>query len=237
MENITIVARHLDITEAIKNYALQKAEKNREQYEERPRQDAQSQLSLEDLERELEAEPVPDAEWKEMNRRAREGVSQFLASPVFERIRASDPGTWFPIEKLDSFDFEGVPVWVALDFAMRTPDGAEVFDWKTGSDKSDRNDGNRLQVLGYALYLAAKENVPAERVVCRLVYVNTGTVLEMRPTAADLDAARAEIRESMAQMRRRLRDPSTNSAEMLAFPMTDDLGKCAGCSFRRLCNR
>ena len=27
MENITIVARHLDITEAIKNYALQKAEK------------------------------------------------------------------------------------------------------------------------------------------------------------------------------------------------------------------
>ncbi len=42
--------------------ALQKAEKNREQYEERPRQDAQSQLSLEDLERELEAEPVPDAE-------------------------------------------------------------------------------------------------------------------------------------------------------------------------------
>lgn len=33
MDNITIVARHLDITEAIKNYALQKAEKIKKFFE------------------------------------------------------------------------------------------------------------------------------------------------------------------------------------------------------------
>ena len=33
MENITIVARHLNITEAIKNYALQKAEKIKKFFE------------------------------------------------------------------------------------------------------------------------------------------------------------------------------------------------------------
>ena len=33
MENITIVARHLEITEAIKNYALQKAEKIKKFFE------------------------------------------------------------------------------------------------------------------------------------------------------------------------------------------------------------
>lgn len=33
MENITIVARHLDITEAIKNYALQKAQKIKKFFE------------------------------------------------------------------------------------------------------------------------------------------------------------------------------------------------------------
>lgn len=33
MENITIVARHLEITEAIKNYALQKAQKIRKFFE------------------------------------------------------------------------------------------------------------------------------------------------------------------------------------------------------------
>jgi len=33
LENITIVARHLDITEAIKNYALQKAEKIKKFFE------------------------------------------------------------------------------------------------------------------------------------------------------------------------------------------------------------
>lgn len=33
MENITIVARHMDITEAIKNYALQKAQKVKKFFE------------------------------------------------------------------------------------------------------------------------------------------------------------------------------------------------------------
>ncbi len=181
------------------------------------------------------AEPVPDEEWKEMNRRARDGVARFVASPIFARIRATDPATWLPFETLDSFEFEGVPVWVALDFAMKTAGGAaEVFDWKTGGERVDEN---RLQVLGYAMYIEAKHGVPAERVTCRLVYVNTGTVYETVPTAADLEAARAEIRESIGGMRRRLRDAATNAAEMLAFPMTSDLSKCASCSFRRLCGR
>ena len=180
--------------------------------------------------------PVPDSEWREMHGRAVAGVKSFLASETFARIRESDPLAWFPIESLDSFDFEGTPIWAALDFGRRTPDGAEVYDWKTGEDRPEEN---RLQILCYALYVEAKHGIPATQVVGRLVYVNTGTVVEVRPTPGDLDDARAKIRASIGEMRRRIQAASHDGGEpnRLAFPMTDDLPRCAFCSFRRLCGR
>ena len=134
------------------------------------------------------AAPVPDAEWKEMNRRAVEGVRRFLSSEIFATIRATDPATWLPFETLDSFEFEGTPVWAALDFARRTPEGAEVYDWKTGDDRVEEN---RLQLVCYALYVEAKHAVPAERVVCRLFYVNSGTVFEWSPRRCAAGSSRA----------------------------------------------
>jgi hypothetical protein len=178
--------------------------------------------------------PVADAEWKDVHARALAGVRAFLDSPVFARIRASDPGTWLPFETLDSFEFEGVPVWAALDFAMRTPDGAEVFDWKTGED---RVEANRLQLLCYALYVEARHEVAAERVTCHLVYLNTGTVHAFRPTPSDLALARETMRASIARMRGLLRPGAANEAAAELFPMTDDVARCTTCSFRRLCRR
>jgi CRISPR/Cas system-associated exonuclease Cas4 (RecB family) len=183
------------------------------------------------------AAPVPASEWKEMNRRALDAVTRFLSSETFARIRASDPATWLPFETLDSFDFEGTPVWAALDFARRTEDGgAEVYDWKTGED---RPEANRLQMLCYAMYVEARHGIPATNVVGRLVYVSTGTVAEVRATAEELEAARGTIRASIAEMRRRLATGSAGAPEpsKLAFPMTDDLARCAHCAFRRLCER
>jgi hypothetical protein len=182
------------------------------------------------------AAAVPASEWREMNRRALDAVRRFLLSESFARIRATDPATWLPFETLDSFDFEGTPVWVALDFARRTPEGAEVWDWKTGED---RPEANRLQMLGYAMYLEAKHGVPATRVEGRLFYVSTGTVAEVRASEAMLEQGRAEIRASIAEMKRRLAASTAGGGDpqKLAFPMTEDLSRCALCSFRRLCGR
>jgi CRISPR/Cas system-associated exonuclease Cas4 (RecB family) len=179
---------------------------------------------------------VPDAEWKEMNRRAVDAVGRFLASPTYRDIASSDPATWLPFEELDSFDFEGTSVWAALDFGRRTPDGgAEVYDWKTGEE---RPDANTLQLLCYALYVEQKHKVPATRVRGRLVYVNTGGVHEVVPTEPALAAARRTMRASIAEMRRRLEMGGGPPApSKLAFPMIEDLAACATCSFRRLCGR
>lgn len=181
------------------------------------------------------AVPVPDAEWREMNRRAVEGLRGFLASAVFAEIRASSPSTWLPFEELDSFDFEGTPVWAALDFGRRTTDGgAEVYDWKTGEE---RVEAATLQLLTYAMYVEARHGAPATRVLGRLVYVNTGAVHEVRATERGLEEARASIRRSIGEMRQRLQMGGGAEPSKLAFPMTDDLEKCAACAFRRLCGR
>jgi hypothetical protein len=180
------------------------------------------------------ADPVTGDEWRELHRRAVDSVERFLGSSVFARIRESSPTTWLGIERLDSFDFDGVPVWVALDFGLKTPSGAEVYDWKTGEERPETD---RLQMLCYALYLEARERVPPGAVVCHVVNVRTGVERDWTPSPADLEEARGEMRRSIAEMRRRLRDDGDNVADMLAFPMTEDVTKCVTCAFRRLCAR
>jgi hypothetical protein len=177
-------------------------------------------------------DPVTDDEWREIHRRAVESVQRFLASPTFARLRESDPRTWIGVERLDSFDLDGVPVWVVLDFALRTASGAEVYDWKTGEE---RPEDERTQMLCYALYLEAAHRTPPGSVTCHVVNVRTGTSRAFTPTREELAGAREAMRRSIAEMRRRIRDPSENAADMLAFPMTEDLAKCAACAYRRLC--
>src|SRR5258705_5321557 len=80
---------------------------------------------------------LTDAEWGEAADHFRACVGAYYKSPYAERLPKLPRGSWLPVEELDSFDFEGVKVYVRPDFAYRTgPDTAEIIDWKTGR-KSD----------------------------------------------------------------------------------------------------
>ena len=57
-----------------------------------------------------------------------------------------------------------------------------------------------------------------------------------RPTPS-LEDAKRTVRASIAEMRQRLAMGGGADPSKLAFPMTDDLERCAGCNFRRLCGR
>lgn len=182
------------------------------------------------------ADAVPRSEWAAMSDKAREALRGWLESPLSARIRASDPRQWLPIETLDQFDFEGTPVWAVLDFGMRTEgDGAEIYDWKTGAVDPQ---GNRAQLVCYALYVQARFSVPTDRVTTRLVYLGRQVeVHDVRLAPTDLEEVGAQMRASIAAMRGRLADPQANVARREDFPLTDDLETCRSCSFRRLCHR
>jgi hypothetical protein len=179
---------------------------------------------------------LPRSDWQLANQKVRDGLRAFLGSELFARIQASDPSTWLPIEMLDKFDFEGTGVWAVLDFGWRLPDGkVEIYDWKTGEVKPE---ANMLQLGCYALYVGQKYDAPPESVKTHLVYLGA-TMQEMgfQVTEKDLTATRGEMRASIASMRTRLMDKEENVAVREDFAMTDDLGKCALCAFRRLCGR
>jgi len=181
-------------------------------------------------------EEVPPEEWKAMSEKARTAVRGFLRSEIFDRIRKSDAARWLPIEQLEQFDFEGTGVWVVMDFALERPDGAvEIYDWKTGEVKPDVD---RLQLAIYGQFLHARRALPADRVSTHVVYLGESPrEFVFALGERDLEEARGFMRASIATMRSRLRDPARNEAPREAFPLTDDLSKCARCSYRRLCGR
>lgn len=179
---------------------------------------------------------VPDSDWKKMNNRATKAIGDFLQSDLFAEIKDSDPKTWLPIEKLDQFDFEGTPIWAVLDFGWTKPDGSvEIYDWKTGEMKQD---AYRMQLGTYALYMGASRDLGPADVRTRLVFLGDEMqILDIPVSDKDLAWTRSQIRESIASMRGRLEDPATNVARKEDFPKTEDLSKCRGCKFRRLCDR
>ncbi len=181
-------------------------------------------------------DPVSDEEWRATNEKARQAYACFLDSDLFQAIRETDPSTWYPIESLDQFDFDGVGVWAVPDFARRTEDGgAEIYDWKTGKVQPE---GNRLQLACYTLYMQAKHGRDPQRTTNHIVYLGPELVVHdfvLDPEA--LDDAREQMQASMDAMRERLADVATNRAEREDFPLTDDREKCHACVYRRLCGR
>ena len=179
---------------------------------------------------------IADEKWVEIRERAKNCLRGFFESPYFELAKSLPPERWLAVEDLDQFDFEGTPVWVALDFAFRREDGGcTIVDWKTG--EHDEPEDHLLQMHTYALHAQQKWGIPFERQ--RLVAFSLARHHgdELAVDEAALERSREAIRASIAGMRERLvdADAARNVAERDAFPMTDDRRTCRWCNFRRLC--
>jgi hypothetical protein len=186
------------------------------------------------------AEPVADAEWKRLYEQVIEGsLRAFYGSAVLDEIRRTPRQDWLTVDELDSWDFEGTKIWLAVDFAYRDRDGrVHVLDWKTGKERGV----DHVQVGTYALYARQKWGVPVDGVMGGLVYLvgEAGSAGERVSVAADtetLDRCREEMRASIAAMRAALADPARNVAREDAFPRLDDRAPCRRCPFRRPCGR
>jgi hypothetical protein len=182
-------------------------------------------------------EPVPDAEWKRIYEEVVEGsLRAFYESEAFGSIRETPPARWLTVDELDSWTFEGVKVWVAVDFAYRDPEGRiHVLDWKTGKER----EVDHTQVAIYSLYAGRKWGVPEDAVVGGLVYLGggAGAQVEVRADAQALEGCREEMRRSIGAMRAVLEDPARNVARIERFPQIGDREPCRRCPFRRPCGR
>ncbi|GEJ58672.1 PD-(D/E)XK nuclease family protein [Anaeromyxobacter diazotrophicus] len=182
-------------------------------------------------------EPVPGAEWKRLWDEVIEGsLRAFYASETFERIQRTPRAKWLTVDELDSWVFEGVKIWVAIDFAYQDEGGLiHVLDWKTGRERGV----DHTQVGIYALYAQQKWGVPPEQVLGGLVYLSNpaGERVSVAADAAGLDGCRDEMRGSIAAMQELLEDRPRNVARLERFPQLAAPDGCARCAFRRPCGR
>jgi PD-(D/E)XK nuclease superfamily protein len=186
-------------------------------------------------------EAVPGEDWKELYETVIDGsLRAFYASPTLEEIRRTPRDRWLTVDELDSWEFEGTKIWVAVDFAYRDADGrVHVLDWKTGKERAV----DHVQVGLYALYARKKWGIALDGVVGGLVYLapnGTSAGGERVDVAADstaLDACQAQMRGSIAGMKALLADPARNVAAPERFPQRAEREACRRCPFRRPCGR
>lgn len=185
-------------------------------------------------------EPVADADWKRLYEQVVEGsLRAFYGSAVLQEILGTPRQDWLVVDELDSWDFEGTKIWVAVDFAYRDRDGrVHLLDWKTGKERGV----DHVQVGIYALYARQKWGATDDGIAGGLVYlVGNGTPGGERLTVgvdpASLEACKDEMRASIGRMKGVLSDPSRNVAREDGFPRLEDRERCRRCPFRRPCGR
>lgn len=182
-------------------------------------------------------EPVTDGEWKRIWNDVIEGsLRVFYSSQAFEGLRRVPIQRWLTVDELDSWIFEGVKVWVAIDFAYRDSDERiHLLDWKTGRER----EVDHTQVGIYALYARQKWGVSEDAVVGGLVYLgsNHGDRVDVQANDRALAGCQEQMRQSIAAMRAVLDDPARNRASVERFPQLADPDGCRRCPFRRPCGR
>ncbi|HBF33009.1 TPA: hypothetical protein DDW35_00460 [Candidatus Sumerlaeota bacterium] len=159
-------------------------------------------------------------------------LEHFLCSPLFERLTRLKPAEWKSIEKLDSFEVEGAPVYVKIDCATQADGVLSIYDWKTGAVTTD----TETQLACYARYAFERWHVPLDKQRLISYYLDANEVQEHIPSADELVEVKDFIIASMGQMIERLdsgmRD---NKASITNFPMTETQWVCKRCFFRELC--
>ncbi len=156
----------------------------------------------------------------------------FCELPELANARTSEPDSWRAIEVLDSFDYEGVPVYAVPDLAYERSGLLEIVDWKTGRPREE----DRLQLGVYALFAEAKWGVPLDSVRLLAAYLGAGEVKEVAVDEALVDEVRRTMSDSIARMRAVHYDPDREEVDLAAWPTDGAPEKCSWCRFRGICD-
>lgn len=176
---------------------------------------------------------VREEQWGELRDHVVRCLTNLFGLPLYQELSALTLDRWQTIEEMATWEFEGVPVYAAPDFAYWAENGALVVgDWKSG--RANRN-GNALQLVLYGLYAEAKWGVSLDRQRLLEVRLAEPLVRAVDVGAEAVQSARAYLSHSIRAMLDRLREIGTNTAVIDDFPRSDALGVCRWCNFRRPC--
>lgn len=177
-------------------------------------------------------EAVSDEVWRQMAALVRRSIEGFFADPFLTTVRGLAADDWLALEDLQSLEIDRARVFVKMDLAFRTEEGATIVDWKTGRRKPQPEG---LQLGTYALYASQTWQIPPAAIQLVEVNLSTREIGSARASADQLTQAGETIRAAIAAMRARLVDPQENIARIEEFPATVAARTCARCAFRECC--
>lgn len=161
------------------------------------------------------------AGWRD---RAQASIRGFLESELYRQILRAGPAAFRSIDQLETSAIDGVPCFVAPDFAFVHGEETWIIDWKSG----DTRDGYALQLLAYAEHARQKWRLEPSRIRAFDLFLTRGEQVEVPVSEEALAGARREIRASAETMR-----PLVQREEL---PPTTDPAECRRCFFRELCD-
>ncbi|MGO4886209.1 PD-(D/E)XK nuclease family protein [Anaerobacillus sp. MEB173] len=161
-------------------------------------------------------------------------IKNLLSSKSYNTIITDENIHVIEAEELKTVYFDGVKVYVVLDFLYRERESDKwiIVDWKTGKqNKTDRD-----QLALYVLYLIDKYKITLDNIIIRNEYLQSGETKDYTLCEDDLIEARNLISDSTEAMRRFLAQPSINK------PLAEDeyeetfSYRCNSCNFKQLCD-
>jgi hypothetical protein len=129
---------------------------------------------------------------------------------------------------------DDLKVYCKVDFLFPVDDELHIVDWKTGQVDPDKH---RRQLMGYSTWASYHYEVPAEKVVPSIAYLQP-VYEEVHETfnAFDLESFAIQVRAETDEMYEYCRDIDKNiPIEKASFPKVDNMRICAYCKFRGIC--
>ena len=170
--------------------------------------------------------------------RIEEGLRFFYEAPELAEVRDSLPADWLPCEELGTIELFRSKVYAIPDFALRTPSGIAIYDWKSGSPR----EADRFQLALYALYAEQVWQVEPTSVRCIDVYLPKGELHQQSFGDDELETVLGQVHSSITDMRATHFDADAELRPADEFPQlpADDPAAqrtCARCNYRELCER
>ena len=176
------------------------------------------------------------AEHKEVLKKARESVARFLESDLPSRIQSENPDSLMCDHKEGGFPWaahDGVPVYAVYDFAIRRPDSAIIFDWKTGKLTPETEKKALEQLHWYALYAIEEWGLVPEQILLAPVFLSAGTTyFESAPDPVLLASIKEMWSSTYDDIVEKRRISIGLRAFQEQFPQTTDNRECLNCQFR-----
>lgn len=178
---------------------------------------------------------ISPEEWKATVDRVSAAIRQFLASPLWEELRALPDDAFLAVERRARFVLDGLTVLAVPDLAVRQNGRVRIFDWKTGQTPLDEH---RIQLGIYSLLALDRWTAdPAEIEAVAYNPVN-GQSESFRYSADNVETLRDFIRDSADEMLFPLEDPEHNlPGDGSFFECTGAAEPCPSCPFLRACPR